>query len=132
MRRIVLDTSAVMTFFENRSGSEKVEELIKKTMDGKAELMMSMINWGEVYYSVWRARGKDVAEAKLQFLAQIPVEVVAPDAELTKLAASYRAERKLPYADCFAAALAKMRQAEVLTADADFAAIEDEVEVSRL
>jgi len=132
VRRIVLDTSAVMTFFENRSGSEKVEELIKKTMDGKAELMMSMINWGEVYYSVWRARGKDVAEAKLQFLAQIPVEVVAPDAELTKLAASYRAERKLPYADCFAAALAKMRQAEVLTADADFAAIEDEVEVSRL
>jgi predicted nucleic acid-binding protein len=36
---------------------------------------------------------------------------------------------KLPYADCFAAALSKSRKAQLVTGDRDFALVELEIEV---
>jgi predicted nucleic acid-binding protein len=51
------------------------------------------------------------------------VVVVEADPELTKLAASLKAEHNLPYADCFAAALAQARKASVVTSDKDFESV---------
>ena len=132
MKRVVLDASAVMTFFENRRGADKVEDLIQQAFAGKVQLLMSLINWGEVFYAVWRTQGQAVAEAKILFLGQIPLEVVAPDMALTKIAASFRAKHKLPYADAFAAALAVERKAEVLTSDTDFECMKGTVEFTLL
>jgi PIN domain nuclease of toxin-antitoxin system len=129
VKRIVLDASAVMTFFENRTGADKVEELITLAVDGKRGLSMSVVNWGEVYYSVWRAHGQQAARQVAADVAQLPIEVVDADSELTKLAASFRAEHKLPYADCFAVALAKFRKAAVVTSARDFSLVQQQVDV---
>jgi PIN domain nuclease of toxin-antitoxin system len=51
MKRIVLDASALISFFEDRSGSELVEKLVTESVSGKADLFMSVVNWGEAYYS---------------------------------------------------------------------------------
>jgi predicted nucleic acid-binding protein len=40
--------------------------------------------------------------------------------ELGKLAASLKAQHNLPYADCFAAALAQTRKAALVASDKDF------------
>jgi predicted nucleic acid-binding protein len=124
MKRIVLDASAVMTFFEDRPGAAKVEELIARAAEGKCELLMSVVNWGEVYYSVWRAKGPGMARKIVAEIGQLPIELVDAGYELTKLAAELHAEHKLPYADCFAAALAADRKASLATSDTDFAKIE--------
>ena len=84
--------------------------------------------------AVWRARGEKAAAAKLHEVAQLPIQVFDVDMELAKLAASlkagsadprswgprffFRKSRRphrrrsalhlLPYADCFAAALAQV------------------------
>jgi predicted nucleic acid-binding protein len=129
MKRAVLDASAVMTFFEDRPGADKVEELISLAVAGKRDLLMSVVNWGEVYYSVWRAKGQGVAKQAAAEIAQLPLEIVPADFELTRLAATLRANHKLPYADCFAAALASARRALVVTADADFKTVAGEVQV---
>ena len=129
MKRAVLDASAVMAFFEDRPGAGKVEELISLAVAGKSDLLMSVVNWGEVYYSVWRAKGQGAAKQAAAEIAQLPVEIVPADFELTRLAATFRANHKLPYADCFAAALASDRRAVIVTADADFKAIADELQV---
>jgi predicted nucleic acid-binding protein len=129
MKRAVLDASAVMTFFEDRPGADKVEELISLAVAGKRDLLMSVVNWGEVYYSVWRAKGQGPAKQAAAEIAQLPLEIVPADFELTRLAATFRANHKLPYVDCFAAALASARRALVVTADADFKAVADDVEV---
>jgi predicted nucleic acid-binding protein len=129
VKRIVLDASALMTFFENRPGAEKVEELIQLAVDGKRELLMSVVNWGEVYYSVWRAKGPGVALKVIADIAQLPVELVDADYDLTKRSAEFRAQHKLPYADCFAAALAASTKSPLLTSDADFAHIEKQVTI---
>ncbi len=120
MKTYVLDSSALMTFFEDRPGADQVEELLAKAAEAKRPLAMSVVNWGEVYYSVWRARGEKAAAAKLQEIAQLPIEVVSVDTELGKLAARLKAEHNLPYADCFAAALAQARKATLVTSDKDF------------
>lgn len=111
MKRIVLDASALMTFFEDRPGADKVEDLIAQAAEGKSELLMSVVNWGEVYYCVWRAKGPGIARKILAEIAQLPIDLVSADYELTKLAAELHAEHKLPYADCFAASLASQRKA---------------------
>jgi predicted nucleic acid-binding protein len=116
----VLDANALMTFFEDRPGAEIVEELLAKATDAKRPLLMSVVNWGEVYYSVWRARGESEANKKLREIAQLPVEIVDADSGLTQLAASLKAEYNLPYADCFAAGLAQSRKAPLVTGDKDF------------
>jgi predicted nucleic acid-binding protein len=109
-----------MTFFEDRPGAETVEELLAKAAETKRPLLMSVVNWGEVYYSVWRARGEAAANEKLREIAQLPIEIVDADSVLTRVAARFKAEQNLPYADCFAAALAQAKKATLVTSDKDF------------
>ena len=113
-----------MTFFEDRSGATTVEDLLDKAAEAKCPLLMSVVNWGEVYYSVWRTRGEGAANGKLREITQLPIEIVDADFELTRLAASLKAKHGLPYADCFAASLAESRKAPLVTGDKDFERIE--------
>jgi predicted nucleic acid-binding protein len=129
MKRIVLDASALMTFFEDRPGVDKVEDLIRLGVEGKRQLLMSVVNWGEVYYSTWRTKGPGVARKILEDIAQLPLEIVDADLELTRIAAELRAEHKLPYTDCFAAALASHRKASLATSDKDFASVEKKLDL---
>ena len=129
MKRIVLDASAFMTFFEDRPGADKVEDLIRLGVEGKRQLLMSVVNWGEVYYSTWRAKGPGAAWKVLEDIAQLPLEIVDADLELTRRAAELRAEHKLSYTDCFAAALAAHRKASLATSDKDFAHLEKKLDI---
>jgi len=82
-----------------------------------------------VYHSTWRAKGPGVARKVLEDIAQLPLEIVDADLELTRGAAEFRAEHKLPYTDCFAAALAAHRKASLATSDKDFAHVEKKLEI---
>jgi predicted nucleic acid-binding protein len=64
--------------------------------------------------------GLKAADAKLLEIAQLPIEIVGVDMELGKSAASLKAEHNLPYADCFAAALAQSRKGALVTSDKKF------------
>jgi uncharacterized protein len=129
MKRIVFDASALMTFFEDRPGAEKVEELIRLGVEGKRQLFMSVVNWGEVYHCTWRTKGPGVARKVIEDIAQLPLEIVDADLELTHSAAELRAEHKLPYTDGFAAALALQRKASLATGDKDFASVEKKLDI---
>jgi predicted nucleic acid-binding protein len=118
-----------MTFLEGRPGAEEVEDLIQLAIERKRHLFISTVNWGEVYYSIWRAKGPGVARKVIEDIEQLPVEVVAADLELTTLAAELRAENKLGYTDCFAAALALARKGALATSDRDFAVLDRKIEI---
>src|SRR5260370_38640337 len=106
MKRIVLDSSALMTFFENRPGAEKVQDLIRLGVEGKRQLLMSVVNWGEVYYSTWRTKGPGIARKVIEDIAQLPLEIIDANLELPCTAAELRAGHKFPYTDGSASALA--------------------------
>jgi len=127
--RIVLDASALMAFFEGRAGAEKLDELIRLAMTGKRELLMSAINWGEVYYSAWREHGERAARRTIAEIAQLPIEIVDAGRELTSSAAEIHAQHRIPYADSFAVALASKAGAAVATSDKDFSRVRDIVDL---
>lgn len=120
MKTYVLDSSALMTFFENRPGADTVEKLLTAAGNAQAQLAMSVVNWGEVYHAVWRAHGEMLANTKIQEISQLSVEIIEPDLKFTKAAARLKAQYNLPYADCFAAALAQKQKATLVTSDHDF------------
>jgi hypothetical protein len=49
--------------------------------------------------------------------------------KLTQEAARFKAHHKMSYADCYAAALAKSKKADLVTGDNEFKAIEDQVKI---
>ncbi len=129
MKRAVFDSSALVALYENEPGAAMVGELIRLANDRKYQLLMSVVNWGEVYYIVWRGRGPGVARKVLGDIAQLPISLVPADLELTRLSAELKAEYKLPYADCFAASLAVQRHAVLVTCDSDFSFLAKKISV---
>jgi predicted nucleic acid-binding protein len=69
--------------------------------------------------------GEKAAGEKLKEIAQLPIDLVGVDMELAELAATPMAEHNLPYADYFAAALARLGKAMLVTADRDFAIVKE-------
>jgi len=106
MKVHVLDANALYRFVMDQPGAEVVEGLFKRARDAETPLMISVINWGEVYYNIAKNRG--FAEAR-QYMGQVrllPLSVISADEALTEAAAQLKAGHGLPYADCFAAAVA--------------------------
>lgn len=67
-----------------------------------------------------RKRGKAGYETARQFERTTPLETVPVDRELAEAAALLKSEHRLGLADAFAAALAKNKKAELVTADTEF------------
>jgi ribonuclease VapC len=129
VKRYVLDASALLAFFQDEPGAIKVQELLTEAREADRPLLLSVVNWGEVYYVAWQRMGEAAARERVEEIARLPIDVVDADLETAKLAATLKAQHKLPYADCFAAALAKQRKAILVTTDRDFSQIEKEVAV---
>ena len=129
MKRYVIDSYAMVAFFENEPGASVVEKVLQELFDSKARAWMSVVNWGEVYYNAYREQGQETAESTLRQLEKYPIEIVPADQDLTKAAAVFKGEYRIAYADCFAAALAKKMKAIVLTGDPEFKVLEKEVKV---
>ena len=130
----VLDSWALIAFFEDEPAADAVEKLLQQAADEKHQLLMSVVNWGEVYYSTMREVSPEAAEQKAQEIAALPIEVigVGSDLALAREAAVFKATHKMSYADCFAAALAKQQHAELVTGDPEFKTVEKEIKVQWL
>lgn len=116
----VLDTYALLVFFEREPGFEKVKSLFAEALEEGNDLLMTSVNFGEVYYIVLRECGKEKAEEIEKITQTLPIEIVDVDLQLAKEAARLKASKRVSYADCFAAALAKLHKGEVVTGDKEF------------
>lgn len=126
----VLDSYALIAYFDNEPGANAVADLIKEARDRTAPLLMSVVNWGEVYYIVSRTAGKAAADNVHEIIDTLPIDIVPADRGLAKGAAEIKAGHKLSFADCFAAALAKSAGAELITGDPEFKALDEEIRIN--
>ncbi|MBI4309276.1 MAG: type II toxin-antitoxin system VapC family toxin [Candidatus Omnitrophica bacterium] len=129
MPKIVFDSYAFMVYFLREAGSKKVVEWIFKAQENECEIVLSLINWGEIYYSIARAEGEQKARDCLIVIEELSVDVAAVDQELTMDAARLKSKYALSYADCFAAALAKRENCPVLTGDKEFRKLPSDIKV---
>jgi len=125
----VLDSHSLIAYLENETGVEKMIELLQVARDSGKNLLLSVVNWGEVYYITLREAGRERAEAVAHLISTLPIQVVPVELDLTKQAAEFKAFKRMSYGDCFAAALAKLRKAELVTGDEEFKQVEKEVKI---
>ena len=132
MTTMVLDAHALMVLFNDEPGAEEIEKILIKAESGSPQLLMSVVNWGEIYYSILRGASQEMADAKAHEIAGMQIELVpvdADDLELVRQAAAFKATKKMSYADCFAAALAKIKNADLVTGDREFKQLARDVKI---
>jgi len=116
----VLDSYALLAYFEAESGAAQVRELLEVARDGTCRLSMCAVNMGEVMYVVERERGLPRAQETLARIDELPIGILDADRALALAAAHLKADCPIAHADCFAAALAQARDACLVTGDPEF------------
>ncbi len=116
----VLDANALLDFVEDGPGAERVGALLSGARRGGSPLLMSVVNWGEVFYHSWQERGEEAARKTIANLARLSIQALPVDLEQSLKAGEIKAVHKIPYVDCIAAALAMLHQATLVTSDRDF------------
>jgi predicted nucleic acid-binding protein len=120
-RRYVLDANALVGLFEDRKGTAaKIERLLEQALREDTPLLMSAVNWGEVFYVAWKRHGEAAACEAEARLHEMPIAVIAADRDRASRSAALKQKHNLGYADAFAAELALERGAWLVTADPEF------------
>ena len=129
MRSSVLDSYAVLAYLFGERGHEKIVGLLEKAADSGKNALIAAPNWAEVRYQVERKAGISRWHEVREKLLALPIEVVSAGQELAETAGAIKAQRKMSLADCFAAALAKDRRADIYTGDPEFKAVEGDIRI---
>lgn len=121
VKEYVFDTNAVLRYLGvvKAEGEPKVRELFALTGHGEAHLLMSVINFGEVYYVLLKLVGERTTREYVKTLLH-SITIVDADPASTIEAASLKHSQKIGYADGFAASLALSRKATLVSADPAF------------
>ena len=125
----IIDSHALMVFLEKENGHKKVEQIFLSAIERDVPLLMTTVNYGEVYYIVLRECGQEKLDEIEGIIRNLPIKIIDVDITLAREAAILKATKKMSYADCFAAALTIMRKGELLTGDPEFKTLEKEIKI---
>ena len=128
----VLDSWAVIAYLEDEPSAEQVEELIATAHEEQIPIYMSVVNVGEVWYTLAREVSEEEASAGIKMLSDLRIQFENVDWELTQEAARFKSQNKMSYADAFAAALAKVKKADLVTGDNEFKPLDGQIKISWL
>jgi len=128
----VLDACALIAFFNDERGADKVEDIIQKAKRKEYTVYMNKLNLLEIYYGVYRDDGEIKAETMLTRTLNLPLKIIDKlDDKVFREAGRLKAEYKISLADSIALAEAKIRKAQLVTADhREFDPIEKDGEIS--
>ena len=127
----VLDSFALIGFLENEKFASRIERILKQARQGKTRVYLHAIHLGEVYYITIREQGQNIADLAYARIKAFPlnyIEII--DDELLRSAARLKATYPISYADAFAASLAIIRNASLLTGDPEFKKLEKKEPIS--
>lgn len=130
--KIVLDTFALLAFFNKEKGWEKVKKVIQTCQSSNIKAIFNIINLGELVYITTRRAGKSKADALLKIIEYMPIEIFQVNHSFVLEAAAIKAEKKLSYADAFCVNTALQYKGAILTGDHEFKAVQNLVEIDWL
>ena len=125
---LVFDSWAIIAFFNNEAPAEHVKLLLADSARRKNG-WITTVNLGEVWYMLVRKHSAELANHAIAEVTEIGIERVDVDWPMVLQAADYKSRHKISYADAFAAALAKQRNAELVTGDREFRVLEPEIKI---
>ncbi len=124
----VFDSWAILAYAQDEPAADLVENLLLESSRLQNGWISSM-NLGEVWYTLARRRSHHVADQHLITLAEIGLQRIDADWPLVLQAADFKSRHKISYVDAVAAALAKQRDAELVTGDPDFRSLDSEISI---
>lgn len=127
--RYVLDSFALLAYFQAEAGGEKVLEILKKASSGDAAAILSAISLGEILYIVARKRGEEAAVGIVDDVFTLPIDLVDATIERVLAAARIKARHPISYADAFVVSAAEEFSASVVTGDPEFKQVEPRIPV---
>jgi len=120
----VLDSFAILAYFQAEPGGIKVKELLKQAKAGDTMTYLSLINLGEVIYNTGRKLGNDRAKEILDDIMLLPIQLAEVTISRVLAAAQIKTQYPISYADAFAVALAQELKATIVTGDPEFKQVE--------
>ena len=117
--KYLLETKALIAFFNDEDGAENVEKILNDIDKNKAEGFVSPITLTEVYYLYSRRNGERVAKKRIEQIKLSNLKMVVIDAEIAIKAGEYKI-KAVPIADALIAASAYSVGAKVVTDDEHF------------
>jgi predicted nucleic acid-binding protein len=129
MKRYVLDSYAMIAYFEDEPGADRVAKILRQLIQGKAKGYMSVVNWGEVYYNTMRDGGVVAAEKVILQLDKFPIQIVEVNRDFAYEAAKLKGKYRIAYADCFAVVLSLKLNAILVTGDSDFNKLQERISI---
>jgi predicted nucleic acid-binding protein len=121
----VLDSFALIGYLENKPFAQEIEDLLYRAKNNISRLYLHTLHLGEVYYITLREQDRDLADLAYSRIKSFPINFIyLIDEELLLAAATLKANYSISYADSFAAALARIRNASLLTGDPEFRHLE--------
>lgn len=128
----VLDSFALLAYLQDEPVASQIEKLLDGAEKEKCQLLLSIINLGELLYITERRGGVARAQDALALIRQLPIQVVPADEQIVFSAAHIKANHTLSFADAFVVAIAIQENAIILTGDPEFQSIESLVTVEWL
>jgi ribonuclease VapC len=129
----VLDTSAILSYFLREEDSEKVVNLLNKSMNNEVRIFIPFPVVMELYYIVFRASGRNAAEERFSALKMLPVVI---DLEISEqyllMAGSLKAEYPISFVDSLIAAYAKKQNAILVHKDPEYLSLDNEIVQQKL
>jgi predicted nucleic acid-binding protein len=120
VKTYVFDSGALLALFENCPGTHKINELLKDAHRGHSRIVMSCVNFGEVYGKILRDHGLNRALWARSAARSLPIDLYEVDEQRAVDAQTVKTKYSLYYVDGFAAALAIEQKATLVTNDSDF------------
>jgi predicted nucleic acid-binding protein len=129
---IVFDTQALIIFYMDENGADRVANLLEQVLDGEISGYMNVVNLTELYYILCR-KSRKLADEKERNIRNFGIKIIpVKDDAVWKEAALLKASHSLSLADAFAAATAKITRSKLITGtDPEFDSI-DGIRIERI
>lgn len=128
-KAFILDSWAVIAFFEDEPAGKKIADLISDAHENGIPIYMTVVNVGEVWYITAREISEESANNIIKELGDLRIEFIDANWEITHEAARFKSMHRLSYADCYAAALTRLKKGVLVTGDKEFKTIGTQIEI---
>lgn len=129
MKRLVFDSFAILAWLYEEPSAGFVDMLLHEIGTGATDGGISIVNLGEIYYTVARRDSASRAETTLLALREFDWHIHAASDDLVLAAARLKAQFRISYADAFALACAQEHDAELVTGDPELLAADHGVPI---
>ncbi|NOX63088.1 MAG: type II toxin-antitoxin system VapC family toxin [Chloroflexi bacterium] len=132
-KRFVLDAWAILALLQKEEpAATRVQKVLWQGEKGAVDLFMSIINLGEVVYSVGKMKGEEVAFKTLADIRRLPLSIIPATEEAIFAAVRLKIRHPISYADAFAASTAISLKATLMTGDPELLQLGERFQVEKL